>query len=194
MGRVLGIDFGTRRLGVALSDSTRRLASPWGVQERAAPRDDARRLRRLVDEEQVDLLVVGLPIHHNGRMNPSARRARDWAVEVAEALGLELRFVEERYTSVEAEQQLQAAGVRRAKRTGRRDMLAAQMLLQDFLDRGCPLVDDRLVDLDDPSLNPRVPSDPDPTADAEIDSDSGSEPGRADRPTPPPDLDEDPRP
>lgn len=154
MGRVLGLDFGTRRVGAALSDPRRLIATPLEGYERRDRAADARHYRHLADEHEVDLLVVGLPLHTGGGEGDSARLARDWGAWLAEATGLPLRFFDERYTTIDAEDVLVAAGLKRAKRAGYRDMLAARILLQNFLDAGCPEFESR----------------PTPIADAEDDS------------------------
>ncbi len=138
MSRILGIDFGTRRVGAAVSDSRRSIASPLEVYERRDPAQDARHYRELVAEEEVTLAVIGLPVHLGGKEGASAAAARAWGDWFAGATGLEVRYYDERYTTVDAEASLVAAGTKRAKRKSLRDMLAARILLQNYLDDGCP--------------------------------------------------------
>jgi len=138
MSRILGIDFGTRRVGAAVSDSRRSIASPLEVYQRRDPAQDARHYHALVAEEEVALAVIGLPVHLGGHEGASAALARAWGGWFADVTGLEVRYYDERYTTVDAEASLIAAGTRRAKRKDLRDMLAARLLLQNFLDDGCP--------------------------------------------------------
>jgi putative Holliday junction resolvase len=138
MGRVLGLDFGTRRVGAAVSDPRRSIATPLEVYERRGPERDARHYQDVVQEHEVDRIVVGLPLHTSGREGTSAAQARAWGGWLAEATGRAVVFVDERYTTFEAEDALIAAGLRRRKRRGLRDMLAARILLQAYLDAGCP--------------------------------------------------------
>jgi putative pre-16S rRNA nuclease len=138
MNRVLGLDFGTRRVGAAVSDPRRLIATPLEVRERRDPVQDARHYRELVREHEVDRIVIGLPVHTGGREGTSAARARAFGAWLAGVTGLPVLYYDERYTSVDAEDALIAAGVKRQKRKGLRDMLAARILLQDYLDAGCP--------------------------------------------------------
>jgi putative Holliday junction resolvase len=138
MPRILGLDFGTRRVGAALSDPRGVIATPLEVYERRDRDQDARHYRELVAEHEVERVVVGLPIHLGGREGSSASLARDFGDWLAQATGLPVVYYDERFTTVDAEDSLIAAGLKRAKRKGRRDMLAARILLQNYLDDGCP--------------------------------------------------------
>lgn len=138
MGRVLGLDFGTRRVGAALSDPGRSIATPLEVYERRDPSQDARHYRVLVHEHEVDRIVIGLPLHTGGREGTAATLARDWGGWLRRETSLSVIYVDERYTTVEAEDLLIGAGMKRHKRKNYRDMLAAQILLQAYLDAGCP--------------------------------------------------------
>jgi putative Holliday junction resolvase len=138
MGRVLGLDFGLRRVGAAISDPGRVIASPLEVYERRDATRDARHYGLLVREHEVDRIVVGLPIHTSGREGELASRAHDWGRWLGSVTGLLVLYRDERYTSVEAEDLMIQSGLKRQKRKGLRDKLAAQILLQDYLDAGCP--------------------------------------------------------
>ena len=150
MARVLGIDFGTRRIGAAVSDPRRLIATPLEVYERRDPAQDARHYRALAIEHEVDLAVVGLPLHTGGREGTSAGLARSWGVWLAGVTGVPVTYFDERYTTVEAEDALIAAGLKRQRRKGLRDMLSAQILLQNFLDAGCPTAEAPATPLADP--------------------------------------------
>ncbi len=103
-GRVAGIDFGTARIGIAISDPGRSIASPYENYTRRGPQQDARRMRRLVEEERVTLFVVGLPVHLDGRESQSSSRARDFGQWLHEVTRVPVEFCDERFSSVEAEQ------------------------------------------------------------------------------------------
>lgn len=137
-GRLLGVDYGRARVGLAVSDPERRIASPLVTHERQGPARDAAFFRALVKEEAVAGLVVGLPVHTTGREGASAAEARAFAAWLAETTGLPVAFADERFTTVEAESALWQAGLTHRKRRQRRDRVAAQLLLQAYLDAGCP--------------------------------------------------------
>src|SRR5271168_3677441 len=105
-GRVLAIDYGRRRLGLALSDEGRMLATPVETLERVNRRYDVARLKRLVREQGVGQLVVGLPLRLDGTAGDMAAEAREFAARMAKALGLPVALVDERLTSWEASEGL----------------------------------------------------------------------------------------
>jgi putative Holliday junction resolvase len=143
--RVLGIDLGARRIGVALGDVETRSATPLTTLGRARTIDeDVRVVARLAAEHRADGLVVGLPLNDDGSEGPQAATTREWAVAVAGATGLPLRFRDERLSSIRAEQRI--GGPARGKSGGppsaaqrdahraRIDREAATVILQDELD------------------------------------------------------------
>ena len=95
-------------------------------------------LRQLHRRDDVDRIVVGLPLHTGGGESESSAKARQWGTWLAEATGLVVVFFDERYTSVEAEDVLRSAGIKLRNRKDKRDMLAARLLLQAYLDAGSP--------------------------------------------------------
>jgi putative Holliday junction resolvase len=132
--RILGLDPGERRVGVALSDPTGTIASPHSViDRRSANLADA--VRALCEEHGVERIVVGLPTGLSGVEGPSAKAARTVGAAVAEATGLPVEYQDERFTTVTAEAALLEGGVRRAKRRDVRDKVAAAVILQTYLDR-----------------------------------------------------------
>jgi putative Holliday junction resolvase len=135
-GRIAGIDYGTVRLGIAMSDARRTIASPYENYTRRSPQADAERLRRLAVEECVSLFVVGLPVHLDGRESQKSREARQFGQWLAEITGVRVEFFDERFTSVEAEKILGAAELTKKKRKARLDKLAAQILLTAYLEAG----------------------------------------------------------
>lgn len=138
MTRVLGLDFGTKRVGAAVSDPRRQIATPLEVYPRRDPTQDARHYQALVAEHDIDLIVIGLPLHTSGRESESSRRARAWGDWLHSVTKLPVRYHDERYSTVDADEVMLAAGMKRMDRQARRDMLAARVLLQSFLDAGCP--------------------------------------------------------
>ena len=138
MTRVLGIDFGTRRIGAAVSDPRRLIATPLEVYQRRDPIQDARHYRALVEEHDIDLIIIGLPLHTSGLESESSRLARSWGDWMATATGLPVRYHDERYSTVDADDVMRSSGMKWKDRQSRRDMLAARILLQAYLDAGCP--------------------------------------------------------
>jgi putative Holliday junction resolvase len=138
MSRILGLDFGTRRVGAALSDPRWLIATPLELYSRSTPERDAAHYRELVREEGVVRIVMGLPLHTSGGEGESAALARGWGAWLEKQTGVPVLFFDERYTTVDAEDFLRVQGASRKDRKARRDMLAAQILLQCYLDAGCP--------------------------------------------------------
>jgi putative Holliday junction resolvase len=138
MARILGFDFGTRRVGAAVSDPGRTMAFPLEVYELRGPEPDARHYRELVLENEIERIVVGLPLHTSGREGELASRARKFGDWLARVTARPVVYFDERYTTVEAERSLLDAGLTRQKRKAIRDKLAAQIMLQSYLDVGCP--------------------------------------------------------
>ncbi len=149
LSRILGLDFGTKRVGAAVSDPRRSIASPLEVYERRDPHQDARHYKNLVAEHDIERIVIGLPVHLTGREGASASLARGWGDWLANVTGLPVVYYDERYTTVDAEDSLIAAGLKASKRKGLRDMLAARLLLQNYLDDGCPDGIPRAAPIDD---------------------------------------------
>ncbi len=135
--RLLGVDYGTVRIGLAISDPERTIASPFATYTRGSPAQDARYFKKVIEEEGISELVVGLPVHLDGREGQKAIEARAFAQWLAELTGVPVRLWDERYTTVEAESHLWSAGLTHKRRKARRDQVAAQILLQSFLEAGC---------------------------------------------------------
>jgi putative Holliday junction resolvase len=133
-GRIAGIDYGTVRIGIAISDARRQIASPYENYTRSGPEADARRFQRLAAEEQIQLFVVGLPVHTDGRESRKSAEARQFGQWLAEATGVSVEFFDERFTSAQAEELLLQAEMTSKRRKARMDMLAAQILLTAYLE------------------------------------------------------------
>lgn len=132
------MDYGSVRIGLAVSDAGRRIASPLKTYVRHKPDADAAFFKKEIEQEEIGLIVVGLPVHLDGREGEKAREAREFGQWLAKVSGLPISFWDERFTTVEAEGHLLRAGLTRQRRQDRRDRVAAQILLQAFLDAGSP--------------------------------------------------------
>lgn len=132
--RVLAVDPGSRRVGVAISDPTGTIAQPLTALP-AEPGDTlVHRLAALARDHEAAVLVVGLPRRLDGGIGPEARAARRLADELRRATGLEVTLVDERLTSAAAERTLLSAGTSRARRRQLSDQVAAALILQSYLD------------------------------------------------------------
>lgn len=134
--RALGIDFGEKRIGLAISDPEGRIAVPMSTLQRRDDRSALRQIAEVARREGVGRLVVGEPVNMDGTRGPAAERARRFGERLAELTGLPLELVNESLTSREAEERLRDAGVDPRRDPGRVDAVAAQILLQESLDRG----------------------------------------------------------
>ncbi|HEX4869070.1 MAG TPA: Holliday junction resolvase RuvX [Acidimicrobiales bacterium] len=133
--RALGIDLGTKRIGVALSDSAGTLATPYEVVPRSGDRQrDHRRIAALAEEAGAELLVVGLPLSLDGSDGPAATAARHEATELAAATGLPVELWDERLTTVTADRDLIALDMKAPARRKVIDKVAASVMLQAWLD------------------------------------------------------------
>lgn len=141
-GRVLAIDYGRRRIGLALSDALGLTSQPLVTLERRNRRNDMRRLRQIVRHHEVRRIVVGHPVHLDGTAGEMAAEAAQFAARIGKELGLPVEMVDERLSSWEAEQHL--AGARHAamkkpggrpKHAGEIDRVAAAVILRDYLER-----------------------------------------------------------
>jgi len=133
MGRVLALDSGTVRIGVAVSDSLRITAQPHSVLDADSP-DLMTDIAHLVESLDVERIVVGLPVSLDGTERASARLARDLAGRITEAIGVEVSLIDERFSTVIAERVMIEAGARRSKRRAVQDRVAAAVFLQAYLD------------------------------------------------------------
>jgi putative Holliday junction resolvase len=132
--RVLGLDVGDRRIGVALSDETGVLASPVATLERVGPRKDLKAIAALVRQHDVGAIVMGLPRHLDGRIGLQAVKVQQFAAALGPVVRVPIHFQDEGLTTVEAEQILIERDVSRQRRKGLVDQVAAVLILQDYLD------------------------------------------------------------
>ncbi len=133
-GRLMGVDYGTKRLGFAVCNAEQTIASPVENYTRQTAAIDAKCVLRLVSEYRIVGLVVGLPVHLSGQDSQKSREARafgDWLLQVT---NLPVVYSDERYSSSFAEEHLMSLSFSKKKRKARLDMLAAQVILQGFLE------------------------------------------------------------
>jgi putative Holliday junction resolvase len=133
---VLGVDLGTKRIGLAISDPSERVALPAGMLASRGRGADLAAIGSLARERGVSRIVVGLPLHMNGRAGPEAEAARAFAKELEARSGIPVDVLDERWSSVEAERTLRETGQSgRKRKPGAADTLAATLLLRTFLER-----------------------------------------------------------
>jgi putative Holliday junction resolvase len=144
--RTLAIDLGTRRVGFAMSDEGGKFATPLEVLEITSPQQARDAVLKLIQSEDVQRLLMGLPLNMDGTFGPQARTTVDWARDVSSRSGKPVVFVDERLSSFEAEQVLaeQKRAGQKLTRKGKKqrlDALVAARLLQEFLDGKLPAIE-----------------------------------------------------
>ena len=132
--RVLAIDFGEKRVGLAVSDPSGKMALPLTTLQRSSDQQIISLIVETIQVEEIGLAIVGEPLHLDGRRGAAAARAASFAAKLETAAGVECLLVDETLTSVEAEERLRAAGVDPRRHPERIDAIAAQILLEQFLD------------------------------------------------------------
>jgi putative Holliday junction resolvase len=133
-GRILGLDYGSHRIGTAVSDPLGITAQPLVAIQRQGESRDIEAVGDLVREYSVRTVLIGLPLHLSGEEGTQAKQARRFGERIAERLGIPVETWDERMTTAQAERHLIASGVRRKKRKEIRDSLSAVILLQSALD------------------------------------------------------------
>ncbi len=131
----LGIDHGSKRIGLAVSDPDGKVALPVGTLESRGLERDLAAIRQVVEARQVERIVVGLPIHMDGRAGRQAEAARAFAERLAQELDLPVDTLDERWTTKEAERTLRTTGRRGRKKRAVIDSVAAALLLRTYLER-----------------------------------------------------------
>ena len=135
--RALGLDLGSKRIGVAVSDLTGTIASPHSTIERSrSPRHDHQVIARLVRDEEAEIVVVGLPLTLSGEQGPAAVAATREARALGTVLTVPVEMFDERLTTVTADRVLREAEIRASDRRRHVDKIAAAVMLQAWLDRG----------------------------------------------------------
>lgn len=134
--RIMALDIGEKRVGVAISDPAGRVASPVCVLPAAEVAAHAKSFVRVLDDWEPELLLCGIPLTLSGEEGPQAQRVRTFANQIAQASNLPLEFADERLSSAAAKRSLREAGMTEAKMRGKIDMIAASLFLQAWLDAG----------------------------------------------------------
>ena len=132
--RIMALDIGEKRIGVAVSDPGERVASPIAVLPAAEVLQKAPSFRRLLEDWEPELLVCGLPMTLAGEEGPQAQRIREQAQRIAQAAELPAEFSDERLSSREAKRSLREKGLSEREMRGKVDMIAACVFLQAWLD------------------------------------------------------------
>lgn len=133
-GRVMALDLGSKRIGVAISDATRTIAASYGAIRRQSRQEDFARYRQIIAEQAVTLLVVGLPTRSDGTDSDTAVWMRDYIADFGRTLDIPIVFWDESDTTRQAEASLALRGKRGKKAKERVDAVAAAFILQSYLD------------------------------------------------------------
>lgn len=132
--RIMGLDVGDRRIGVALSDEQGTLAGSPTVLDRLGDESDFKTIAELVSQHSVQRIVVGLPLSMDGSLGHQAKKVQSFCQKLAYTVDIPVVTWDERLSTVEAERILRESNVRRNKRKKRRDAVAAALILQTYLD------------------------------------------------------------
>jgi len=132
--RILALDHGTKRIGVAVSDELKMLAQPLEFIPAEPFSDFLIRLKELLEEKQVELVLVGMPRNMNGSYGPAALKVEEFVAVLSRAITVPIKTWDERLTSAQANRYLIEGNVRREKRKQKVDQMAAAILLQSYLD------------------------------------------------------------
>ncbi|HIP70757.1 MAG TPA: Holliday junction resolvase RuvX [Anaerolineae bacterium] len=133
-GKVMALDLGSVRVGVAVSDETRLIAQSYGVIKRKSREEDFARYGRIIAEQAITLLVIGLPTKADGSDSDTAVWIRDYAADLQRHIDVPIEFWDESYSTVKAEESLRQRGRRGKKARQRVDAVAAAFILQSYLD------------------------------------------------------------
>lgn len=132
--KAMGIDFGMARIGIALSDDTKFLASPFLVYKRKGQEQDIEYFVNLIKEKNVDEIICGLPMNMQGEEQKIAVLTREFMQELSKHISINITFEDERLSSVMAEEMLKQTEKDWKKRKEKLDSVAASIILQDYLD------------------------------------------------------------
>jgi putative holliday junction resolvase len=134
--RLLSLDAGEKRIGVALSDESGTLARPLTVLHRKSRQDDFDRIATIVAAWNVKRVIVGLPLTFDGEIGPQAHRVKRYARDLARVLNVPVELVDESYSTVDAEEIMRCVGQSREERRDKVDAVAAAVILQGYLNHG----------------------------------------------------------
>jgi len=140
VSRLLGIDYGTVRIGLALSDPTGTLASPLPFLPNQSPQQVTQALSELIQTHQITALIIGLPRNMDGTYGPSAQKVRDFISQIQKGILLPITPIDERLTTAQASKQLMGIGLSQKQLRKKVDSSSACLILQQYLDRSTPLI------------------------------------------------------
>ena len=140
MSRLLGIDFGTVRIGLSLSDPTGTLASPLPFLANNSPQQVISAITALIEIHQITGLVIGMPRNMDGTYGPSAQKVKDFIAEMKKNISLPIQAIDERLTTAQASKQLSGIGLNQKQLRKKIDSSSASLILQQYLDRNIPLL------------------------------------------------------
>jgi putative Holliday junction resolvase len=140
VSRLLGIDYGTVRIGLALSDPTGILASPLPFLENQSPQQVISTMTALIETHQITGLVIGIPRNMDGTYGPSAQKVRDFIAQIQKSISLPITPIDERLTTAQASKQLSGIGLNQKQLRKKVDSSSACLILQQYLDRNTPLL------------------------------------------------------
>jgi putative holliday junction resolvase len=132
-GCLLGVDFGTKRIGFAMCDDRQTFAAPLETYTRTVESIDAKHLAQLCEDYRIKGIVIGLALHISGEESHISHQARQYGEWAAKVTGLPVTFWDERFSSATADVKLLAAGLTDPRKDSRRDMLAAQSILESYI-------------------------------------------------------------
>ncbi|HRY60201.1 MAG TPA: Holliday junction resolvase RuvX [Patescibacteria group bacterium] len=133
--RLLGIDYGTKRIGIAISDDLGMLAHEYGVLIDQSDENVIEALRQIILLEGIERIVLGLPLHMSGEEGEKTQEARDFGAMIENCLDIEVVFEDERWTTKLVDKTLREMKISQKQARDRKDMLAAKYILQSFMDR-----------------------------------------------------------
>lgn len=133
-GKIMALDLGSQRIGVAVSDATRTIAAAYGIIKHKSRHEDFARYREIIAAEEITLLVVGLPTRADGSDSDTAVWIRQYVAAFQETIDIPVEFWDESYTTMQAEESLARRGKRGKKAKERLDAVAAAFILQSYLD------------------------------------------------------------
>ncbi len=134
MSRILALDLGDKRIGVALSDPTQTLASPLTIIERVTDEQAIRDILKIATENRVDRIVVGLPRSMDGSIGYQAEKVQSFTIQLEKRTTIPIEYRDERFTTVTAMRLKQESSARKVNRRTRYDAMAAAIILQEYLD------------------------------------------------------------
>jgi putative Holliday junction resolvase len=140
VSRLLGIDFGTVRIGLSLSDPTRTLASPLPFLDNKSPQQVIAAITALIETHEITGLVIGMPRNMDGTYGPSAQKVKDFIDEMKKCISIPIQPIDERLTTAQASKQLSGIGLNQKQLRKRVDSSSASLILQQYLDRNIPLL------------------------------------------------------